>query len=139
VTTTPVTTTRPPTSGNDYTGMRLSDAVQKIVQGRQQAIVVYVASTQPVGVVISNSKSGSRERLQVSAGKTPKPAKPVPDVSGEDAATAQQDLQAAGFTVIEADWPVSDASQDGTVVFETPTGQAPGGTAIVIYIGKAGG
>jgi beta-lactam-binding protein with PASTA domain len=138
-TTAPVTTTKPPSSGNDYTGMRLADAVQKIVQGRQQVIVVYVASTQPAGVVVSNAKAGSRERLQVSAGKTPKPATSVPDVTGEDAATAQQDLQAAGFTVVQADWPVSDAAQDGMVVFETPSGQAPAGSAIVVYIGKAGG
>jgi beta-lactam-binding protein with PASTA domain len=63
----------------------------------------------------------------------------VPDVTGEDVATAQSDLQAAGFTVIQAKWPVSDSTQDGTVVYETPAGgqQAPKGSAIVIYVGTA--
>ena len=138
-TTAPSTSPSPPSSGNDYTGMRLTQAIQKITQGRQQAIVVYVSSTQPVGVVVGNSQSGSRERLQVSAGANPQPATSVPDVTGEDAATAQQDLQAAGFTVIQAKWPVSDSTQDGQVVYETPAGgqQAPKGSAIVIYVGTA--
>lgn len=133
------TTPSPPSSGNDYTGMRLQQAIQKITQGRQQAIVVYVSSAQPVGVVVANSTAGSRERLQVSAGPNPQTPTNVPDVTGEDAATAQQDLQAAGFTVIQAKWPVSDSTQDGQVVYETPAGgrQAPKGSAIVIYVGTA--
>ena len=137
--TSPTTTPSPPSSGNDYTGMRLQQALQKITQGRQQAIVVYVSSTQPVGIVVANSTAGSRERLQVSAGANPQPPTNVPDVTGEDAATAQQDLQAAGFTVIQAKWPVSDSTQDGQVVYETPAGgqQAPKSSAIVIYVGTA--
>ena len=133
------TTPSPPSSGNDYTGMRLRQAVQQITQGRQQAIVVYVSSAQPVGVVVANSRAGSRERLQVSAGPSPQTPTNVPDVTGEDVATAQQDVQAAGFTVIEAKWPVSDSTQDGQVVYETPAGgrQAPQGSAIVIYVGSA--
>jgi serine/threonine-protein kinase len=139
--TTRTPTTAPPSSGNDYTGMRLQQAIQKITQGRQQAIVVYVASAQPAGIVVANSRAGSRERLQVSAGSNPQPATTVPDVTGEDAATAQQHLQAAGFTVIQATWPVSDSTQDGLVVYETPAGghQAPKGSAIVIYVGTANG
>jgi beta-lactam-binding protein with PASTA domain len=133
------TTTKPPSSGNDYTGMRLADAVQKIAQGRQQAIVQYVTSNQPAGVVVSNSKAGNKERVQVSAGAHPKPLTDIPDVTSEDASTAQQDLRSAGFTVIQVTWPVSDESSDGTVVDETPTGQAPQGSAVVIYVGSASG
>src|SRR3981081_3081151 len=83
-TTSASTSPSPPSSGNDYTGMRLQQAIQKITQGRQQAIVVYVSSAQPVGVVVANSKAGSRERLQVSAGPNPQPATSIPDVTGED-------------------------------------------------------
>jgi serine/threonine-protein kinase len=139
--TSPTTTSSAPSTGNDYTGMRLQEAIQKITQGRQQAIVVYVTSSKPAGTVVANSKAGSRERLQVSAGSNPQPATNVPDVSGEDAATAQQDLQAAGFTVIQAKWPVSDSTQDGVVVYETPAGgrQVPKGSAIVIYVGTVNG
>jgi beta-lactam-binding protein with PASTA domain len=140
-TTTVTTTPPPPSSGNDYTGMRLQQAIQKITQGRQQAIVVYVASAQSAGAVVASSKAGSRERLQVSAGASPQPATSVPDVTSQDAATAQQALQSAGFTVIQAKWPVSDSTQDGLVVFETPAGgqQAPKGSAIVIYVGTVNG
>jgi beta-lactam-binding protein with PASTA domain len=136
-TTTQTTTTAP--SGNDYTGMRLGAAVQKLAQGRQQAIVVYVTSSKPAGVIVSNSRAGSRERLQVSSGPNPGVSTSVPDVTGEDAATAQQDLQSAGFTVIQSSWPVSDSSQDGLVVAETPASgqQVPKGAAVVIYVGSA--
>ncbi|MDX6490190.1 MAG: eukaryotic-like serine/threonine-protein kinase, partial [Gaiellaceae bacterium] len=133
------TTTTTGTTGNDYTGLRLQTAVQRLAQGGQQAIVVYVASSKPVGVVVSNSTAGSRERLRVSAGPNPKPATSVPDVTAEDAATAQQDLQAAGFTVIQVQWAVSDQSQNGMVVYETATGQGPEGSAIVIYVGSVSG
>ena len=131
------TTTAP--SGNDYSGVRVRTAVQRIAQGRQKVIVQYVASSRPAGVVVSSSTAGSRERLQVSAGPSPKPATSVPDVSGEDSATAQQDLEAAGFTAIEVQWPVSDSVADGTVVYETPVGQAPAGSAVVLYIGTVSG
>ena len=136
-TTTSTTTTAP--SGNDYTGMRLGPAVQKLAQGRQQAIVVYVTSSKPAGTVVASSAAGSRERLQVSAGPSPGTPTDVPDVTTEDAATAQQDLQNAGFTVIQVNWPVSDSSQDGVVVAQTPVGgkQVPNGAAIVVYIGTA--
>ena len=137
------TTTAPTTTaaggGNNYVGMRLQAAVQKITAGAQKVVVQYVASSKPVGVVVSSSTAGSRERLQVSAGPSPKPATSVPDVTGEDAATAQQDLQSAGFSVIQVQWPVSDQSQNGVVVYETPTGQTPDGSAIVIYVGAVSG
>jgi beta-lactam-binding protein with PASTA domain len=136
---TTTTATGTGTSGNDYTGLRLQAAVQRLAQGRQQAIVVYVASSRPVGIVVSNSTAGSRERLRVSAGPNPKPATSVPDVTAEDAATALQDLEAAGFTVIQVQWPVSDQSQNGMVVYETPAGQAPESSAIVIYVGSVSG
>lgn len=128
-----------PASGNDYTGMRLSQAVQQITQGRQQVIVQYVTSTKPVGVVVGNAPAGARERLQVSAGPHPKPATSVPDVTGEDSSTAQSDLQSAGFSVIVAQWPTSDPTNNGNVVYETPAGgeQAPEGSAIVIYVGSS--
>jgi serine/threonine-protein kinase len=128
-------------NGNAYTGMRLSQAVQKLAQSRQQAIVVYVTSSRPAGVVVASSRAGSRERLEVSAGPNPGALTSVPDVTGEDAATAQQDLEAAGFTVIRANWPVSDSSQDGLVVGESPAAgrQVPNGAAVVVYVGGATG
>jgi len=126
-------------TGNDYRGMRLGAAVQKIAQGRQQVVVEYVASAQPAGVVVANSTSGGKVRLQISAGPHPQPATSVPDETGQDEQSAQDDLTSAGFAVITVQWPVSDASNDGLVVAETPSGQAPDGATIVLYIGSAQG
>jgi beta-lactam-binding protein with PASTA domain len=137
-TTAPATTTQAQ-AGNDYRGMRLSTAVQKIAQGRQQVVVQYVTSSQPAGVVVANSNAGNKVQLQVSAGAHPQASASVPDTTGEDASTAQHDVTSAGFSVLTVQWPVSDASSDGVVVYQTPTGQAPKGSTVVLYIGSATG
>jgi beta-lactam-binding protein with PASTA domain len=138
--TTAPTTTAAPSIGNDYTGMRLSAAVTKIAQGRQQVVVQYVTSSEKAGVVVSGAPAGPRQRLQVSVGPKPLPARDVPDVTGEDAATAEQDLKAAGFSVISVQWPVSDQTLDGMVVYQTPArGRIPQGAAIVVYVGTVNG
>jgi beta-lactam-binding protein with PASTA domain len=149
-TTQPAATTQPSSSlpaappqgsGDDYRGMQLERAVQTIAQGRQETIVQYVSSTKPAGIVVSNGTAGSKMRLSVSAGPTSGAPASLPDVTGEDAAQAQSDLQSAGFNVIEVQWPVSDQSTDGTVVYETPRGSAqePRGVAIVVYVGASSG
>jgi beta-lactam-binding protein with PASTA domain len=138
----PTTTTQAPTqsaTGNDYRGMRLGAAVQRIVQGRQEVIVQYVASSQPAGVVVANARAGGRVRLQVSAGAHPQPSTSVPDTTGEDGSSAQSDLTGAGFSVVTAQWPVSDQSNDGVVVYQTPGGSAPKGSTVVVYLGSATG
>ncbi|HEY3542821.1 MAG TPA: PASTA domain-containing protein [Gaiellaceae bacterium] len=136
-TTTATTTPVHQGSGNDYRGMRLAAAVQKIAQGRQQVVVQYVASTQPAGVVVANSSAGGKVNLQVSAGPHPQPATAVPDETGQDGQAAQSALTNAGFSVIAVDWPVSDAESDGVVVYQTPTGESPRGSAVVVYVGSA--
>ena len=133
------TTTSQSASGNDYRGMRLSAAVQRIAQGRQEVIVQYVTSSQPAGVVVANAREGGKVRLQVSAGPQPQPSTTVPDTTGEDGPTAQSDLTGAGFSVVTVDWPVSDRSSDGVVVYQTPTGSAPRGSTVVLYVGSASG
>lgn len=136
-TTTPTTTQS--ATGNDYRGMRFDAAVQKIAQGRQQVVVQYVASSQPAGVVVANSNAGNKVQLQVSAGAKPKPQTEIPDTTGQDAQSAQDDLKKSGFSVLTVQWPVSDAASDGTVVYQTPSGQAPKGSTIVLYVGSANG
>lgn len=133
-TTTPVQQTP---GGNDYRGMRLGAAAQRIADGRQQVVVQYVSSSQPAGVVVANSSTGGKVQLQVSAGPHPQPSTSVPDETGQDAQSAQSDLASAGFAVITVQWPVSDPSNDGVVVAATPSGRAPGGAFVVIYIGVA--
>jgi eukaryotic-like serine/threonine-protein kinase len=66
------------------------------------------------------------------------PAKAVPDVVGQDAASALQTLEAAGFVVDEVDQPTTDESQDGVVIDEQPNGgtKAPDGSDVTVYIGR---
>lgn len=130
----PTTTTQSP-SGNDYRGMRLDAAVQRIAQGRQQVVVEYVASGEAANVVVANSKAGNRVRLQVSAGAKPKSPAEVPDTTGLDSASAQDEVTKAGFSVLTVDWPVSDPASAGVVVWQTPLTQAARGSTVVLYIG----
>jgi hypothetical protein len=34
-------------------------------------------------------------------------------------------------------WPVSDPASDGLVVYQTPSGSAPQGSTVVLYVGSA--
>ena len=68
------TTTAPTTTaagggngGNNYVGMRLQAAVQKITAGAQKVIVQYVASSKPVGVVVSKSHKGAGVPIPLSS------------------------------------------------------------------------
>jgi serine/threonine-protein kinase len=126
---------------------------QTVGQRRLQAVglasnVVYVASTQPAGRVVAQRpapgtkvKRGSRVRLNVSTGPNPQAARSVPDVLGQDEATATTTLQNAGFVVEVIDQPTTDQTQDGIVVDEQPAGgtRAPRGSVITIYVGRFSG
>ena len=67
--------------------------------------------------------------------------KTVPDVPGEDQATATSDLQAAGFQVEVVDEPTTDPNQAGTVVDEDPPPgtRIPAGSQVTIYVARANG
>ena len=126
---------------------------QTVAQRRLQAVgltsnVVYVASAQPAGRVVAQRpapgtkvKRGSRVRLNVSTGPNPQAARSVPDVVGQDEATATTTLQNAGFVVEVIDQPTTDQTQDGIVLDEQPVGgsRAPRGSVITIYVGRFSG
>ena len=62
----------------------------------------------------------------------------MPDVTGEDQATATSDLQAAGFRVSVVDQPTSDQNEDGIVLDEDPTAgtRIPASSLVTIYVGR---
>jgi len=126
-------------TGHDYRGLTLAQVIPRL--GREQAVVVYAASSRPAGLIISDGPVGSRERLTVSAGPKPAPAVQVPDVTGEDASQAQSDLRSTGLAVVTVQWPVGDQSNDGMVVYESPAagGSAPRGATVVVYVGTFSG
>ena len=61
----------------------------------------------------------------------------VPDVTGQDAQTAMQALQDAGFAVQTVERKLNGTAQTGKVVDEQPGGQAPQGFTIVLIVGRA--
>jgi eukaryotic-like serine/threonine-protein kinase len=100
------------------------------------------ASNEQAGVVIAQnpvansvSSKGAKVTLYVSKGPT---AVQIPDVTGEDEATATAQLQGKGFTVQSRDQVTSDQAEDGLVTEQRPaalTKVKPGST-VTIIIGR---
>lgn len=129
----------------DVTGQPQEAAQRELNSAGLKAGVVYVPSDQQEGTVVSQSpdagttqKRGTRIQLNVSLGPSPGEQRAVPDVLGEDPATAKTKLEAAGFKVQTLPQGVTDANQIGTVVDEQPAGgrRAPVGSTVTIYVGR---
>jgi serine/threonine-protein kinase len=130
----------------DVTGQQQDVAQKQLNAAGLKAGVVYVASDEPQGTVVSQApeggttqKRGTRIQLNVSLGPTPGTLKGVPDVRNLDPAAARAKLTAAGFRVQTLAQGVSDSSQVGKVVDEQPAGgrNAPAGSVVTIYVGRA--
>ena len=129
-------------------GRSQSTAVRRLRAAGFHVRTVYVPSTQPRGTVVAQRpapgtslRRDSRVRINVSNGPNAKPAKAVPDVSGEDEATARSDLEAAGFRVTVVDQPTTDENEDGIVLDQDPPAgtSVPAGSLVTIYVGRFSG
>jgi beta-lactam-binding protein with PASTA domain len=107
--------------------------------------VTYVRSSQPANRVVSQRpgpgtmvRRGARVRLNVSTGPNPQPAATVPNVVGQDQATAANTLRSAGFRVVVLNRPTSNQSRDGVVVEQQPAAGSsiPGGSQVTIFVGR---
>ena len=142
----------------DVRGQKVNDA-RKQLRGVGLVLEIRkVPSSLPKNSVVSQSprpdaaaKRGDHVLVTVSRG-APKGKKrgggpaaaaatSMPDVTGEDEASATQDLEAAGFDVQSVDQETTDESEDGLVVGQDPTagGQAAAGSQVTIYVGRFGG
>ncbi len=110
--------------------------------------VVYRRSSIVVNRVLSQSpapgttlRRGSPVRLVVSAGPNPQPATTVPNVVGQDQATAASNLRAAGFRVVVLNRPTTNEGRDGIVIDEQPRAGSsiPGGSQVTIFVGRFSG
>jgi serine/threonine-protein kinase len=151
-TTAPATTTTTPSKAKavkvpNVVGQEQSAAQRKLHAAALGSRVLYVASSKPSGIVVSQAPvagstvpSGSKVTLRVSVGPAGTTTRSVPDVVGQDQQTATTTLQQAGFTVQVIQVPVSDPSQNGIVTDEQPAGgtPAPVGSPITIYVGQLG-
>lgn len=149
VTTAPSPTVSTPTAGPvqvpRVVALAQTPALRRLNVLGLRPVVVYVASSQPANRVTGQSpapgttlRKGSRVRIRVSTGPNAQAPVSVPNVVGQDQATAAQTLQSAGFKVAVLNRPTSDQSKDGLVVEQQPRAGSsiPGGLQVTIFIGR---
>jgi beta-lactam-binding protein with PASTA domain len=147
--TSPTTTTAAgPVRVPRVVGLAQTPALRRLNVLGLRPTVVYVRSSQPANRVVAqltapgkSLRRGSRVRVNVSTGPNPQPATPVPNVAGQDQATAVQNLRAAGFRVAVLNRPTTDQSKDGVVVEEQPKAgvNVPAGLQVTIFVGRFSG
>jgi beta-lactam-binding protein with PASTA domain/predicted Ser/Thr protein kinase len=138
--------------------LRVSDGDAEVpdVTGQQQAAATQtlrglgfttitpeqVESQQPEGTVVATDPSAGEQAsaddeitLQVSSGPSEPERVTVPNVVGQRQATAQQQLQAAGFSVSVTNQQAADEADVGVVLQQSPTGQAAAGSTVTIVVG----
>ncbi len=147
-TTTSTTTTAAPVRVPHVVGLAQTPALRRLNVLGLLPTVVYVSSSQPANRVVSQSpksgtslRPGARVRVNVSTGPNPQPNAAVPNVVGQDQATAAQTLRDAGFKVAVLNRPTADQSKDGLVVEQQPraTSSIPAGSQVTIFIGRFSG
>ena len=128
-------------------GLAQTTALRRLNSMGLRPTVVYVPSDRPVNRVLSQSPSagatlqrGSRVRINVSTGPNPQAAVSVPNVVGQDQASAVQMLSSEGFKVLVLIRPTTDQSKDGMVVEQQPKAGSsiPGGLLVTIFVGRLG-
>jgi beta-lactam-binding protein with PASTA domain len=113
-----------------------------------------VPSTQPAGQVVAQNPApgakvdkGSTVALNVSSGSgggtttTTTALVPVPDVVGQDQASASSAIRQAGLKPLVLFRTTTDQTQDGNVVEEQPSAGAsvPSGSSVTIFVGRFSG
>ena len=140
------TTAAPSASLPRLVGLGQTTALRRVNAMGLRPTVVYVRSSRPVNRVLSQSpaaatalRRGSRVRITVSTGANPQPATSIPNVVGQDQATAVETLRSAGFKVLVLTRQTTDASKDGLVVEQQPRAGSniPGGLLVTIFVGRS--
>jgi serine/threonine-protein kinase len=146
-TTAPATTsqTTTPSSGTvpSLTG-QLQPALQQLDGAGFAASIAYVPSDEPLGTVVAQSPQGgasapthSQVTVNVSSGPGGNPPETVPNVVGQRIRQAVPTLQHAGLRLIFLRRSVSERSQAGLVVAQTPAAgsHAPKNAQVLVYMG----
>jgi eukaryotic-like serine/threonine-protein kinase len=131
----------------DVTGQQQAAATQALRSaGFTNVTAEQVESGQPEGTVVATDPSGGEQAsaddritLQVSSGPTEPETVTVPNVVGQLQATAQAQLQAAGFSVDIREVPAGDEADVGVVLSTSPTGgsEADPGSTVTMTVGAA--
>jgi eukaryotic-like serine/threonine-protein kinase len=130
------------------TGLAQTPALRRLNTLGLRPHVVYKKSSEPANRVLQQSPAAgstlarnSVVSLVVSSGPSPQPAASVPNVVGQDQATAANTIKDAGFKILVLNRPVTNQSKDGVVVDEQPHAGSsiPGGSQVTIFIGRFSG
>jgi serine/threonine-protein kinase len=133
----PASVTVPSLSGD------LQSALQAVRNAGLTSSVRYVPSDQPRGTVVAqypsggaSARSGSQVTVNVSSGASADQVS-VPNTVGMTVPQAQAQLNGAGLHMVILKRPVTDQSQAGHVVAQSPGGgsQAPKGSRVLVYWG----
>lgn len=146
-TTAPTTTTTTPTPSSrvqvpSLVGQKLVSALGALERAGLRSFVKYQSSQTPLGQVRGQNPAagttvarGSRVQVNVSEGPNPGNPTPVPDVRGQDQATATSTLEDAGFRVITITR-TTGSGQSGRVVEQQPAAgtSIASGDFVAIYV-----
>ena len=130
----------------DVVGQSFASARSSLLGAGLQVARSDVDSNQPKDTVVGESPSagtkvgaGTTVTLSVSRGSTAQT--PVPDVSNQDEPTAKSILTGSGFKVKVVRQPVTDPSEQGIVLQQSPLGgsNAPAGSTVTITVGNYNG
>ena len=133
------TTARVPTLSGE-----IKSAVQALAQAGLLASIQYVPGDDPLGTVLAQSPpgdasaaAGSHVTLSASSGPGDKEQMTVPDTTGQTIPKAVDTLNGSGLRLILLKRTVSDRSQAGQVVEQTPRpgAQAPKNAQVLVYMG----
>jgi eukaryotic-like serine/threonine-protein kinase len=138
----------------DVVGLTTDDGTAQLTQAGFRTQVQRVPGNEPEGTVVAqNPRGGTRAqrgrvvRINVSIGQTQTTttvvttttpsAATVPNTVGQDEATARSTLEGAGFQVRVTNRTVTDPSQEGIVVQQSPSGgNAARGSTVTITVGR---
>ena len=126
-------------------GLAQTPALRRLFGAGLDGLVRFERSDEPLGRVIAqrpageaSAAQGSQVVLTVSAGQNPETLD-VPDVTGQDEATARETLEAAGFRVDTIDDTTSDADPGTVLDQQPPPGtRAPRGATITLWLAAGG-
>jgi beta-lactam-binding protein with PASTA domain/predicted Ser/Thr protein kinase len=123
-------------------GQSYAEAARQLRTEGFTAVRQDVDDSAPKGTVVGQDPGpgtlhppGTEVTLSVSTGQT---TTTVPDVIGDDEATAQANLENAGFKVVVQETGTDDPAEDGAVVSQTPGPgeQAKPDSRVTIYVGR---
>jgi serine/threonine-protein kinase len=133
-----VSSGKPQTTIPGVVGQSATDATAALVNAHLKVKAVQINSSKPNGTVTAQDPKGGLQvdegtlvRINVSKGPAPVA---VPSVVGENVATANSQLQAAGFKV-GTNYVDSNQPKD-TVLKQDPAGSAAKGTTVTLTVSK---